>query len=235
MAADAIARDIEAQLAEAGDPQRAEQEQRYLKSSLRHFGASVPATRRIAKAALGGASAARPTTAAGLVTGAVGPAGARVPGGGGRAPRPARGPARAGDTRADRADAARVADVGTRRRPRGERRRAARRALPGLAGDARRVGGGRGLLDPALGAARAAAAARVAAGATSSASAATPMRCSRSGSSSSARRSDGCSATPRASARPGVRMAVPRAAVRVGRDGPRGRQVPRGRSSGTPS
>jgi len=52
VAADAIAREIEAHLAEAGDPQRAEQERQYLKSALRHFGASVPATRKIAKAAL---------------------------------------------------------------------------------------------------------------------------------------------------------------------------------------
>ena len=52
MAADAIAGDIEADLAAAGDPKRAEQEQRYLKSDLRHFGASVPATRKIVKAAL---------------------------------------------------------------------------------------------------------------------------------------------------------------------------------------
>ena len=52
MAADAIAGDIEADLAAAGDPKRAEQEQRYLKSDLRHFGASVPATRKIVKAVL---------------------------------------------------------------------------------------------------------------------------------------------------------------------------------------
>ena len=47
-----IARAIEAELRLAGDPERAVQEKRYLKSELQHFGASVPTIRRIAKAAL---------------------------------------------------------------------------------------------------------------------------------------------------------------------------------------
>jgi hypothetical protein len=46
------ASDIEAALRSAGDPSRAEQEKRYLKSDLEHFGASVPAIRKIAKVAL---------------------------------------------------------------------------------------------------------------------------------------------------------------------------------------
>jgi 3-methyladenine DNA glycosylase AlkD len=51
---ESIARDIEAQLKSGGEPLRAEQEKRYLKSTLRHMGTSVPATRRIAKAAVAG-------------------------------------------------------------------------------------------------------------------------------------------------------------------------------------
>ena len=43
---------IEVDLCAAGDPARAEQEQRYLKSELHHYGASVPAIRKIVKAAL---------------------------------------------------------------------------------------------------------------------------------------------------------------------------------------
>jgi 3-methyladenine DNA glycosylase AlkD len=43
---------VEANLRAVGDPARAEQERRYLKSDLRHYGASVPAIRRVAKAAL---------------------------------------------------------------------------------------------------------------------------------------------------------------------------------------
>lgn len=46
-----IAVGIEAALRAAGDPARAEQERRYLKSSLEHFGTSVPATRKVAKSA----------------------------------------------------------------------------------------------------------------------------------------------------------------------------------------
>jgi 3-methyladenine DNA glycosylase AlkD len=44
-----IAVGIEAALRAAGDPVRAEHERRYLKSSLGHFGTSVPATRKVAK------------------------------------------------------------------------------------------------------------------------------------------------------------------------------------------
>jgi 3-methyladenine DNA glycosylase AlkD len=51
-----VARDIEAELRREGDPGRAEHEKAYLKSELQHFGASVPAIRRIAKAFAGGAS-----------------------------------------------------------------------------------------------------------------------------------------------------------------------------------
>jgi 3-methyladenine DNA glycosylase AlkD len=47
-----IARAIEAELRRAADPERAVQERRYLKSELQHLGASVPAVRMIAKAAL---------------------------------------------------------------------------------------------------------------------------------------------------------------------------------------
>lgn len=47
-----IAAGIEAEVRGAGDPGRAEHEKRYLKSDLDHFGAAVPAIRRIAKAAL---------------------------------------------------------------------------------------------------------------------------------------------------------------------------------------
>lgn len=43
---------IENGLRAAGEPGRAEQEQRYLKSSLEHYGASVPAIRRVTKATL---------------------------------------------------------------------------------------------------------------------------------------------------------------------------------------
>lgn len=46
-----IALDIEDQLRGAGDPARAEREKAYVKSDLRHFGASVPAIRKIAVAA----------------------------------------------------------------------------------------------------------------------------------------------------------------------------------------
>ena len=47
------AREIEARLREAADPLRAEREKAYLKSELRHFGASVPAIRKIAEEAFG--------------------------------------------------------------------------------------------------------------------------------------------------------------------------------------
>jgi 3-methyladenine DNA glycosylase AlkD len=47
-----LAGEIERQLRAVGDPERAEREKRYLKSELEHAGASVPAIRKIAKAAL---------------------------------------------------------------------------------------------------------------------------------------------------------------------------------------
>lgn len=47
---------IAAELRAAGTPERAEQERRYLKSELEHYGTTVPATRTVVKAAL----AARP-------------------------------------------------------------------------------------------------------------------------------------------------------------------------------
>jgi 3-methyladenine DNA glycosylase AlkD len=47
-----VADGIELALRSAGDPARAEKERRYLRSELDHVGASVPATRRIAKAVL---------------------------------------------------------------------------------------------------------------------------------------------------------------------------------------
>lgn len=47
-----VADGSERALAGAGEPARAEQERRYLKSELRHLGASVPAIRAVAKAAL---------------------------------------------------------------------------------------------------------------------------------------------------------------------------------------
>jgi 3-methyladenine DNA glycosylase AlkD len=49
---EALAGEIELQLERAGDPERAEHEKRYLKSSLHHLGTSVPATRRVAKTAI---------------------------------------------------------------------------------------------------------------------------------------------------------------------------------------
>jgi 3-methyladenine DNA glycosylase AlkD len=46
--AEVAVRELRAALEGAGDPERALQEQRYLKSDLQHFGASVPAIRRVA-------------------------------------------------------------------------------------------------------------------------------------------------------------------------------------------
>jgi 3-methyladenine DNA glycosylase AlkD len=46
-----FAREIEEQLRQMGDPARAEHEKAYLKSELRHFGASVPAIRKVAREA----------------------------------------------------------------------------------------------------------------------------------------------------------------------------------------
>ena len=48
--ANIVADDLERSLRAAGTPERAEQERRYLKSSLVHLGASVPATRKAAVA-----------------------------------------------------------------------------------------------------------------------------------------------------------------------------------------
>jgi 3-methyladenine DNA glycosylase AlkD len=47
-----LARAIESGLRAAGSPERAEHEQRYLKSELEHFGTSVPATRRVVRTTL---------------------------------------------------------------------------------------------------------------------------------------------------------------------------------------
>ena len=52
VSAQQIAAEIEARLREVGDENRSEHEKRYLKSELEHVGASVPAIRRVAKAAL---------------------------------------------------------------------------------------------------------------------------------------------------------------------------------------
>jgi hypothetical protein len=43
-----VASSVEAELHRAGNPERAGQERRYLKSELQHFGASVPAIRNVA-------------------------------------------------------------------------------------------------------------------------------------------------------------------------------------------
>jgi len=47
-----LAQRVEDRLRDAGTPERAEQEKRYLKSDLEHVGASVPAIRRVAQEAL---------------------------------------------------------------------------------------------------------------------------------------------------------------------------------------
>lgn len=51
MDSERLAREIEQRLRLAGDPGRADHEKAYLKSELRHFGASVPAIRKVAKEA----------------------------------------------------------------------------------------------------------------------------------------------------------------------------------------
>jgi 3-methyladenine DNA glycosylase AlkD len=51
MSAREIADGIDAALRAAGTPERAEQEKRYLKSDLEHYGSSLPATRKAAEAA----------------------------------------------------------------------------------------------------------------------------------------------------------------------------------------
>jgi 3-methyladenine DNA glycosylase AlkD len=56
VSAAALTEVIDSELRAAGRPERAEQERRYLKSELEHYGTSVPATRKVVKAAL----AARP-------------------------------------------------------------------------------------------------------------------------------------------------------------------------------
>ena len=48
----AIAAEVEAELRAAGDAGRADRERRYLKSELEHYGATVPAIRRIVKSVL---------------------------------------------------------------------------------------------------------------------------------------------------------------------------------------
>ena len=47
---DALVRDLREALAAAGDPARAEQQRRYLKSAMEMYGVGVPRTRRIAQA-----------------------------------------------------------------------------------------------------------------------------------------------------------------------------------------
>ena len=47
---EALANDIDAALAAAGTPERAEQERAYLKSSLTHYGTTVPGIRKVVKA-----------------------------------------------------------------------------------------------------------------------------------------------------------------------------------------
>ena len=54
MDAAAVAERIKGELRTAGRPERAEREQRYLRSEFRHYGASVPAIRAIVKATLAG-------------------------------------------------------------------------------------------------------------------------------------------------------------------------------------
>jgi 3-methyladenine DNA glycosylase AlkD len=49
-----LARDLERALRAAGDPARAAQEKRYLRSELEHLGATVPVTRRVVRTALRG-------------------------------------------------------------------------------------------------------------------------------------------------------------------------------------
>jgi 3-methyladenine DNA glycosylase AlkD len=52
MTGQALARRVESDICEAGDPKRAEREKQYLKSELEHVGASVPDIRRIVKTTL---------------------------------------------------------------------------------------------------------------------------------------------------------------------------------------
>src|SRR5690606_14682306 len=47
---EALANEIDAALAAAGTPERAEQERAYLKSSLTHYGTTVPGIRKVVKA-----------------------------------------------------------------------------------------------------------------------------------------------------------------------------------------
>lgn len=54
MTRQSLAACVESQLRAVGDSERAEHEQRYLKSRLEHAGASVPAIRKIAKTAIAG-------------------------------------------------------------------------------------------------------------------------------------------------------------------------------------
>jgi 3-methyladenine DNA glycosylase AlkD len=62
-----LAAHVDSGLRAAGDPERAEQEKRYLKSELEHYGTSVPTTRRVAKAALAGHSLTRHDDLIGVV------------------------------------------------------------------------------------------------------------------------------------------------------------------------
>jgi 3-methyladenine DNA glycosylase AlkD len=58
---------IALELRDAGDPSRAEQERRYLKSTLEHYGASVPAIRKVAKSAFAREGTLRHDDLVGLV------------------------------------------------------------------------------------------------------------------------------------------------------------------------
>ena len=140
-----VALEIEGEATKRGDPARAEHEKRYLKSDLDHFGASVPAIRRIAKGARR-PFAASPRRPGAPRRGALGAAGARVPDGDGGAARPWVGASARRRHGVDRAADSGVEDVGAGGRPRSERGRRARRAPPRARGDARSLGIGRGLL-----------------------------------------------------------------------------------------
>jgi 3-methyladenine DNA glycosylase AlkD len=54
VSAEELATGIERELRAAGTPERAEQERRYLKSELEHVGVTVPATRKVVRAAVAG-------------------------------------------------------------------------------------------------------------------------------------------------------------------------------------
>jgi 3-methyladenine DNA glycosylase AlkD len=67
MDVESTAERITLELRAAGDPSRAEQERRYLKSTLEHYGASVPAIRKVVKSAFADEGALRHDDLVGLV------------------------------------------------------------------------------------------------------------------------------------------------------------------------